>query len=189
MALVTGPTEEPVSLIEAKQHCRIDSTDDDGLLAGYIIAARIYCEGETRRAFVTQTWDFSIDYGWPLSHRIELPLGKVQSVTSVSYVDTDGASQTLSGSLYTAKTNKASAYIVPAYNATWPDVRGQVDAITVRYVAGWLAPEVPQDIRQAMLLLIGAWYEHREEVVLGQAPSQIPMGVEAILSSYRIHSL
>jgi uncharacterized phiE125 gp8 family phage protein len=187
LALVTGPTEEPVSLIEAKQHCRIDSTDDDGLLAGYILAARTYAEGETRRAFVTQTWDYTVDSWYRGNYeRLELPLGKLQSVTTITYVDDSGATQTLAADQYTVISDGTSGVIVPAYGITWPSTRCQPNAITVRMVVGWLAPEFPPDLTQAMLLLISSWYENREAVVIGQAPSALPMATEAILSGYKI---
>ena len=190
LSLVTGPTEEPVSLIEAKQHCRIDSTDDDGLIAGYIIAARMMAEGDTRRAFIAQTWDYTINYGWPLSNgsqRIELPLGKLQSITSVSYVDTNGATQVLAADQYTVITGETGGLIVPAYNVSWPDTRWQMGNVNVRMVVGWLAQEFPQDLRQAMLMIISHWYENRESVSsIGQPPTLVPMATEAILSGYRI---
>lgn len=207
LSLVTGPTEEPVSLAEAKAHCRIDSTDDDGLLAGYILAARKYCEGDTRRAFLTQTWDYTIDYQWPYInkgvtfangqtyygspyqyHQIILPFGNLQSVTSVTYIDQDGATQTLDTSQYTVKSDETSGLINENYGITWPYTRYVIGAITVRFVAGWLPAQFPDDLRMAMLMLIGTWYENRESVVLGRSevPTVLPMATEAILSSYRI---
>ena len=193
LSLVTGPTQEPVTLAEAKQHCRIDSTDEDGLLAGIILAARIYCEGETRRAFLTQTVDYTIDYQWPYlpngyCRGIILPLGNLQSVTSISYVDQDGVTQVLSSTQYTVRTDETSGQITEAYGATWPSVRTSPSAITVRCVVGWLPSQFPDDLRQALLMLVGAWYENRETVVTGSAftPSALPMATEAILSRYRI---
>lgn len=37
------------------------------------------------------------------------------------------------------------------------------------------------DVKQAILLLIGHWYANREEVVIGAAANQVPMGVNALL--------
>ena len=54
--LVTAPTEEPVSLAEAKLHLRVDYTNDDVLIGALITAARQHAENDTRRALVTQTW-------------------------------------------------------------------------------------------------------------------------------------
>jgi uncharacterized phiE125 gp8 family phage protein len=144
LSLVTGPALEPVSLIEAKQHCRVDSTDDDGLIAGYILSARSWAEDLTRRAFTTQTWDYTIDSDWPRMrvgycdvYRIELPKPKLISVSSVSYVDTNGASQTLATDQYTVNATGITGLIDPAYGVTWPQVRDQMNAITVRFVCGF----------------------------------------------------
>lgn len=45
------------------------------------------------------------------------------------------------------------------------------------------------DIRAAMLLLIGHWYSNREAVVVGQAPSSVPFAVEALLQPHKIYGV
>jgi uncharacterized phage protein (predicted DNA packaging) len=42
-------------------------------------------------------------------------------------------------------------------------------------------PVVKQKWKQAMLLLIGHWYEHRESVNIGNITTNIPMGAEKLL--------
>lgn len=37
------------------------------------------------------------------------------------------------------------------------------------------------DLEQAALLLIGHWYAHREEVVIGTSTANLPNGVESLL--------
>ena len=188
LSIVTGPTTEPLTLAEAKAHCRIDISDDDGLLAGYILAARHWIEGQTHRAMVQRTYDYTIDWCWPTKNCrswIDLPFPPLVSVTSVSYVDTNGATQTLSTSLYTVMTNRPVGAITNAYEQTWPDLRPQVEAITVRFVAGYAS--VPDDLVQAMKMLVAHWYENRETVVIGQA-TEVPMAVEALVSAYRVVS-
>jgi len=183
LALVTGPTTEPVSIGEAKDHCRITTAEEDGLLAGYILAARKYGEGYTRRAFMTQTWDYTIPCRF--ESQIDLPLPPLQSVTSVSYVDSNGSPQVLAANQYVVYTDGTAGYIKPAYNVTWPDVRHQDAAITVRFVAGWIEGQFPDDLRQALLLLTGHFYENREIVAIGTAVTDIPMSAETLLSGYR----
>jgi uncharacterized phiE125 gp8 family phage protein len=186
-SVVTGPTTEPVTLAEAKAHCRIEIPDDDGLLAGYILAARNYVEGQTHRTMLTQTWDCTADYGWPMRsgrHRFDVPLSPVQAVSSISYVDQNGATQTLATSLYTVVSNRTKAFIVPSYNASWPSVQCVPDAVTVRVVVGYT--QTPDELRQAMLMLVGSFYENRESVVIGQTPAEVPMAVEALISPFRI---
>jgi uncharacterized phiE125 gp8 family phage protein len=166
LTLVTPPTVEPVSLAEAKAHLRLDDSADDGLLAGYILAARRYAEGYIRGAIITQTWDAKYDHGWPIrwvrdycKDRIELPLRPVQSVTSVSYVDENGATQTLATNLYTTHLDRPVPCIDKAYNQSWPAVRDVTDAITVRFVAGYLPEKVPDEIRTAILLHVESLYD------------------------------
>lgn len=202
ISVVTGPSTDPVTLAEAKAHCRVDSSDDDGLLAGYILAARHWVEGQIHRPIVSRMYDYTIDYGWPCRQWITLPYPPLLAVRSVTYVDASGATQTLGANQYTVMTNRPRGAITPAYEATWPDVRLQVEAITVRFIAGYttftdstaspnftvIGPGVPDDLRQALLLLIGHWYEAREAVVIGQV-AEVPFAVEALISPYRAVSL
>jgi uncharacterized phiE125 gp8 family phage protein len=201
LSVVTGPSAEALTLSEAKAHCRVDISDGDGLIAGYILAARHYVEGEIHRPIVSRMYDYTIGFGWPLKGYqvwIDLPCPPLLAVRSVSYVDASGATQVLSPSLYSVLTNRPRGAIVPAYNATWPEVRNQPEAITVRFVAGYTSftdtttspsvavsgPGVPDDLRQALGMLVGHWYENREAVISGPAV-QVPLAVEAIISGYR----
>lgn len=194
LSLVTGPTQEPVTLSEAKAHCRIAISDDDGLLAGYILAARVYLEETSGRAFLSQTWDYIIDHDWPWFldldtnrhiRQIQIPKAPLQSVTSITYVDTDGATQTLASNQYVVDEAPTIGRIYPAYSVQWPTVRCQPEAITVRFVAG--SASTHDAIRQAILLLVGHWYENRETVVIGQAPAEMPMAVSALIAPYRVY--
>lgn len=203
LSLVTGPTVEPVTLAEAKAHCRVVIAEDDALLSGYIQAARERVEAETRRAIITQTWDQKFDFDWPRylgepdeNHRrcweigITLQRPPLQSVTSISYVDTQGATQTLAADQYqVVKRNGQSGdgLIVPAYGVTWPQVRDIPDAITVRFVAGYGGLEsVPGRVRQAMLLMIGDAYENRENQVTGTIVTALPAGADRLLETLRV---
>jgi uncharacterized phiE125 gp8 family phage protein len=189
LELVTGPTQEPVTLTEAKAQLRLDIADDDGLLAGYLLAAREYIEGQTKRDLVTKTWDYTIDYGWPvrgLRQYIRLPVNPVQSVTSVSYVDEAGATQTLASDQYTVMSRMTYSAIVPAYDVTWPTTRRVPDAVTVRFVSGY--ENCPQDLKLAVMLLAGHFYENRE-AVSGKAMSEVPLAFDALISPYVDRSL
>lgn len=167
--LVTPPTVEVVTLAEAKAHCRIDIDDDDGLIAGYILDGRNYVETETRRALMTQTWDLTLDYAWPKERidgswrkRIVLPRPPVQSVTSISYIDGAGATQILAANQYKlAKADTGEWFIEPAYGVSWPTVRNEMAAISVRFVAGYGSNpgDVPEALRHAILFGVELSYD------------------------------
>lgn len=181
---IVAPTEEPLSLPEIKLHLRIDSTDEDLLLNSYAVAARIYAEMFARRAFVVQTLELALD-GWPSCDHIVLPRPPLQSVTSVKYVDSDGNTQTMASGDYIVDTASEPGRVLLGYGKSWPSATLQPGpAIKVRYVAGYGGSvAVPQIYKQAMLLLIGHYYENREAVVApeGGRLQEVPMAVQSLL--------
>jgi uncharacterized phiE125 gp8 family phage protein len=141
LSLVTGPSVEPVTLAEAKVHLRQDVADEDALITTLITAARQWTETFTHRALITQTWDLKLD-DFPCDNAdLELPLAPVASVTSISYVDTTGATQTWSASSYQTDLptgpQAQRGRIAPAYAQYYPVPRSQLNAVTVRFVAGY----------------------------------------------------
>lgn len=185
LAVVTPPAEEPLTLAEAKAHLRVDGSDQDPLIAALIGVAREHAEAITRRALVTQTLRLTLDCfaGWD----IELPRAPLRSVTSIQYVDTDGATQTLSSAIYRVDAAAEPGRITPAFGEVWPATRAVTGAVIITFVAGFgAAAAVPQTIKQAMLLAIGHWYEHAEEVITGTIVASTPMGFDALLWPNRV---
>ena len=181
--LVTPPAEEPVALEEAKAHLRVLHDSEDDLIDALIPAAREWAEGYTRRAFLTQTWALRLD-AFP-SGKVYLPRAPLQSVTSVAYTDGNGAAQAVAG--VQAVLDPARPFVAPAYGAEWPIARDTFDAVTITYVAGYgdRAWEVPQAIRQAILLQVGTMYQHREGIITGTIVAQNPVALR-LLSQYRL---
>jgi uncharacterized phiE125 gp8 family phage protein len=211
----TQPAAEPVTLALAKLHAHVDTDDEDLLFEAWITAARQYCERYTRRAFfnreVTRTLDyFPLWYGengtvnpadrqdWPYyasfwdKLTIDLPLPRCVSVTSITYTDTNGTTQTLPQSAYNVDVTSLPARIVPSAGNYWPTVvTYQPGSVQINYVAGSYGDGVevntiPQGIVVAMILLIGHWYRNREassELAL----KNIPLGVNALLDPYKLH--
>lgn len=184
LVMITAPAVEPVTLEEARDHLRVDSDAEDALISELIAAARQWCEQHTGRQFVTATFDWHVDM---LAGTLEVPRAPLQSVTSITYLDSDGAQQTLAGATY-----RVDAYSIPArlalgYAQSWPALYGVVNAATVRFVAGYgdAAQDVPAPIRQAILLLTAELYEQRQESV-PLAFSGTPFGVTALLHPYRV---
>lgn len=162
LKLITAPSTYPVTLAEAKLHCRVDIADDDTLITALITAATEMAEQKTGRAIMTQTLELTLD---AFPDAFELTRVPVQSVTSVKYYDTTGAQQTLSNTLYAldAADDFGFAHISPVYAGVWPDTRDQINAVAVRYVAGYAdAASVPQSIKNWILLMVSTMYENRE---------------------------
>lgn len=176
-----APTAEPVTLAEAKAHCRIDMTADDTLVGSLIVAAREWVESRLGQQLMPATWRLKLDCfpAWEM----ELPRPPLTAVSSIGYVDSAGSTQTLSSTLYRVDTDSLPSRVTPAYGQVWPATRGQTHDVTVTYTAGYAsASAVPQTIKQAILLLVSHWYENRE--ASGETKLQdIPLGVESLLMS------
>ena len=185
LSLVTPPALDPVSIVEARAQCRIDDSVEDGLLAGYLLAARDYVETYTRRALITQTWDQTAD---TLGAEIVLKKPPVQSITSVKYFDSTGTELTLAADQYRLiRRDTGEHVIVPAYGVTWPTPRDIEGAVTVRFVAGYgaLSSDVPEAIRQAIKLMVAHWDANREAVNVGNIVNEMPLAVDALLFPHR----
>jgi len=196
LSLVTGPETEPASLAEVKAHLRVDLGDEEELILGKVAAARSYLEEICGRSFLLSTWDYAIDNCWPWildldtqCHQqvIEIPKAPLSSVTSITYVDTAGATQTLASNQYVVDGTGAIGRIYPAYGVTWPDVRIQNRAITVRFVAGYgAATAVPQPIKQALLLLTAHFHTNREPVT-DKTAAELPLAVSSLIAPFRVY--
>jgi len=189
--ILTQPTNEPVSLTEAKLHLRVDITADDNEIAGLVQAATEQVELWARRALVTQTLDYTLD-AWPDGRIITLPRPPLVSVTSITYKSDAGVAATFSSTYYAVDADAEPGRVALLDSASWPSTAlYPVSPIKVRYIAGYgAASAVPERYKQAIKLLCGHWYENREEVIAtGMAPMQIPLGVRALLgidADYRV---
>ena len=182
----TAPSVEPITTAEAKSHLNVTTSDDDTYIDALVAASRQKTESYLNRSLITQTWNLYLN---TFETKIILPRAPIQSVSSVKYIDADGVEQTLSTDVYTVDTDAEPGQIYLAYDQSWPDIRTMEKAVNVEYIAGYgLAADVPQLIKQAMLLLVGHYYERREETIVGTTISTVPMAYEPLLSEKRIMS-
>lgn len=185
ITVVTAPSIEPVTLSEAKAHLRVDSdiTAEDTLITALIKAARETAEGRTWRAFLEQTLLLTLD-DWPEGDVIELPRPPLIEVDSVQYYDVDGVLQTMAEADYQVDATSEPGRVMPAYDGSWPSLREVPNAVQIQYTAGYgdEAGDVPQKLKQAILLILGAWYAQREEPE-GSYQPPVPWAAEALLGS------
>lgn len=191
--LVTAPVIEPVTLEEVKDHLLIDdsTTAADNQLMRMIKTARQQIEYWTRRAILTQTWDYCLQT-WPAGKFIAIPHGNLQSVSSVKWKDEDATETTLTETTdYLVEQNGTMCgRIVLPYATSWPSgTLYPSNPITVRYVCGWTTPElVPSTIKAAILMTVADAYENRsvqEFNTINQGFS-VNKSVEMLLASQRL---
>ena len=170
IVLITGPTEEPVTVSEAKLHLRVDHHDEDDYIKDMIREVREDVENDTRRALMTQTWDYYLD-AFPKGNAIILPFGNLQSVTHVKYTDSDGVQTAMTVTTeYLVETNGDQfGRIVLPYSVSWPSVvLHPSNPIVIRFICGWTSRAlVPARYKSAIKLLLSKRYVNRGENYVG----------------------
>jgi uncharacterized phiE125 gp8 family phage protein len=146
-----APTEEPITVDEAKAQARISDTASDSLIASYIQTAREAAEDYMGRGLLTQTLKLLLD-GW--ANTIPLPMAApLASVTSVKYYDENGVQQTLATSVYDTDTVSRPGTVVLKVDQSWPSTQSlrRNGVIEIIYVVGWTTPDlVPEQIKQGI---------------------------------------
>ncbi len=182
--IVAQPSVEPITLSEAKLFLRVDSTIEDAIITALIKAARQYVENYTWRPLCTQIWKLNLDKS-DVKEYIGISQAPVQSITHIKYFDESKVQQTLSTGSYQADVLNEPARV--KIN-TIPGIFDMMNACEIQFVCGYgVAASVPESIKQAMLLMIGHWYEHREAVTVSGSKGMqpVPMAVQAILEPYK----
>lgn len=203
LSLVTAPAVLPITVEEAKLHLRVAHNDDDIFIYSLISAATDYAQEVTKRQIITATYDLKLDgfpagseycmdpEGWGyIGTEIVVPKPPLASVTSITYVDTAGATQTCGTGIYTVDTSEEPGRIRLAYNQTWPSTREQRGCVTVRYVCGYGGPgSVPDALKAAIKLYVSHLYEYREPAITGTIITPVPMAFGSLISSMRVPRL
>jgi len=185
--VVAAPAEEPVTLGEVKAHLRILHASEDAIIARFARAARQHVETTCSIALLTQTRRVWLK-AWPADGIIPLHRPPLVSVTSVTYLDAEEAEQTLAADTYHVVKNRFEPQIVRRKGAVWPATAEHPQAIAVTYVCGFgAAPEsVPDDIRNAILMLTEHFYFNRGET--GETTMvRNPVAVDALLGPHKTH--
>lgn len=138
LKLITANTALPVALADMKTSLRIDGTERDTEITWAIKGAGQIAAHESGRQIMQETFELTLD---AFPEALELTRVPVSSVTSLKYTDTTGSQITMSSALYLLDTadDFGSAYVVPVFDGTWPDTREVINAVVIRYVAGYAA--------------------------------------------------
>lgn len=162
---LTAPGVEPITLAEAKAHCRVDHTSDDSLIQGYITTAREYVEDYIDRSLVTQRLVMKLD---AFPGEIELPrppMASTGTATAVIVTYTTGeagGTATLSTTAYRVDRDSTPGVIRTTYAGSWPSHLLDQNSVTVTWWAGYGDPaSVPQRVKNAMLMCVHELYEKR----------------------------
>lgn len=180
----TQAAVKPVSIAEAKLHLKMDDVSaDDDLIEVLIAAATEHAQKYCNRVFINTTVTQVYDQFPPSGDVLRIAVSPVVSVASIVYKDESGDSQTWDSTNYLVDIYTEPCLISEKNNKTYPSTLSERNAVTVTYTAGYgtAASDVPTSIKQAILLLVGHFYNHREDTV-----SEKRTAAERLLAFYRV---
>ena len=183
--VITPASTYPVSLTEAKSHLKVDTTADDTYITSIIKAATQLSEEYTNRFFIDTVIE---QYASNFADLQTLFKSKVSAVAYVKYYDSNNSLQTLSATVYDTQLNYEPSQIQLANNQNFPSITKRNDAVVARYTVGYgsAASDVPEIIKQAILLTIGNFYQNRASVITGKTATELPINVKWLLDTYKV---
>lgn len=159
----SAPATEPITNADTRAFLRITGIHEAPLVTTLIEDARQRCERVTGRALITQTWRLTLSQ-WPCDRVIRLPKPPLVSVSSITYIDTSGTTQTLAADQYRVDITTEPGTITPAYGVSWPSVRDVTASIAVTFVCGYgAATAVPAGIKERLKNHVAYCFEHRTD--------------------------
>ena len=168
---------EVVSTTELKNYARVETSDDDTIIANMVIAAREKCEAIINRDIVAKTRSLFIsnlnhsgEYGdlYRRRTKIVLPYAPITSITSVSTQSSDGTLTTINYDAYGLEDKYIE--VSSSYQKN----------IKVVYTTTGLSYD---DIKLAIKQLATTYYDNREDFKSNNTTT-IPTNVQNILSPY-----
>jgi Phage gp6-like head-tail connector protein len=198
LRLITGPSIEPVTLTQAKAFLRVDGTDEDDLISLLMTSARRMAEEYTQRAFITQTWELTMDgfscadpdaffpgtvmlpatFALGGGQSVNLGHGPIQTVNSITTYDTDNSATVIDSAVY--RLDAPGERLVLNDNQQWPTNLRSQDVVVVNYDCGYGddGGDVPEPIVQAIIQQVAAMYEDRK-------CADLQPGVMSLLNPFR----
>lgn len=202
LRLVKALSADFVTSDEVKAQARVLTSDEDTYIQSLISVAISHVEKATGQSFRQNRFIYSLDQ-FPKRHKagadeIILPYGPTLAVESITYIDANGAQQTLAVDQYRAELNVTAGRLSPADR--WPAVSRRPGCVQITYKAGGAANEtapgeepniangnsIPKPVKQAVIMLASQWHRHRLPIVTGTIVSDMPYAIEALLSPYKV---
>lgn len=188
--LIDPPVHEPVDIALVKKNLRFTSTSEDVLIAGWITSARHYFEQATSRATTAALWEYGLDSA-PCGRIIELPHPPLLEVEEVLYTDGDGNEQTFAAANYTVRAagGGSPAVVTDPFagrgrielvdGASWPTTASQMNAIRIRYLAGYggTVNHMPELIKAVHYDLVRHFHARPD--------GELPMTTQVMLRMFR----
>jgi uncharacterized phiE125 gp8 family phage protein len=185
--LLTPPEAEPLSVSDAKAYLRVETDDDDVLIASLIAAARSHVEAMGRCALLTQSWRLVLD-GWPPDGRIKPKLAPLSAIAAARVYDEAGTAHTVDPESFVLDVAQSVIAVRPC---VMPQPGRVTAGIEIDVVAGFgdASSDVLPALMQALRMLVAHWYDNRGLIAIGASIAVMPPSVNALIASHRVLSL
>jgi uncharacterized phiE125 gp8 family phage protein len=182
LILTDPPATEPLSLADAKAHLRLSHTDDDTYIANLIIAARRQIEQRTGLCMILQNWSVYYDR-WPVNDSVRIPLDPVLAINDIKIYGDDDAFAIIDSAHYFIDRAAWPVRIVLRHGRSTPQPGRSANGIEINLTAGFgaTAASVPQDVKQAILLTVAAWFGNRGD----EQGGSLPLMALGLIAPYR----
>lgn len=181
-AYVTASNDIPaISTADMKSFLRVDTSDDDAVIASYVTSATEAIKQHLRLALLTETFVLKADgfayagaddrmlalgpgvhtvsrpYVLGGGETLDVPFPPLQSVTSVVTYDRSNNASTFDGAKYQVDLQSGRIYLNEGQ--VWPSNLRAQDAVQVTYVAGYGSGSIPAPILQAIRDYVAQLYD------------------------------
>ena len=207
---VTPPSGQVVSTADMKNYLRVDSDAEDATIDAMILAATEKVEEYTNLKMLTQVWKViydefgqtfdAFDRDGTFERRLAdtrtdpeflfLPLGPVQSVTSLTTFDDDDTGTVFASGNYFVDDSDGHGRLVLRNGSTWPTtVLRPANGIEIEFTAGYgLAADVPNALVQAIKIITAHLYERRGDTE-DNSKQKMPATAFMLCERYRVLTL
>lgn len=188
--LETPPLVEPVSLVDAKLHLKVDTDADDTLISNLIVTARQHIETMTQSVLINQTWRIYFDR-WSPDNQMLLPVRPITSVILLKTFSDQDVPSTIDPSHYYADLVSSSPKLILRSSRTWAKPQRVANGIEIEVIAGFgsSASDVPHPLKQAVLILLAHWYENRQIECAGLPAKDLGSALQSLLRPYKVARL
>lgn len=169
-----------LSVAVAKAWVRVLHDLEDDLIGSLRDAALDLVEQHTGKSLLLRSFEWRGRFG------AIMPMGidPVASITSVSYLDAEGVSQTLVAADY-LKIGLYGQLEAKSRSTVFPETLDGDAPVTIQFEAGYAADECPQSLLQAALMMVAHYYTNREAVTVGVEAAELPLGFCQLCRPFR----
>jgi|9_EtaG_2_1085328.scaffolds.fasta_scaffold00083_14 uncharacterized phiE125 gp8 family phage protein len=178
-----------LTVSEAKKHLRVSTSSDDTYIESLLHAAQQEFERYCNVSVIQKTFYQYCDTWCDTTQLYNSPAANsgALNVDAITYYNLNNVITTWNATNYLVDGASAPARVSLNVDKDYPDIADRKNAIIIQYTSGFKkAGSVPQGIKQAILILVGQWYENRQEAIVGRSVGSIPMTARYIMDRYRI---